>query len=370
MSSSPSDISFLNLPRSAVLYLRRKNRQDSRWTYRQALTNVILKLGLRVFTGCHAKPSLSLKPRLEGERFAVVEPARPELYTGVALDKQVKPETIGGTWFPRPFSAEADLAEDRHIILHFHGGSYVLGDGRTSSCRFLAKCLLAHTPSAFLFSIQYRLACHPGCRWPAQLQDAISSYSYLIHTLGIPASRIVLSGDSSGAHLALALLRYVTQFNDPSLLPAPKCGWIFSPWCDVPAAEDPAVWNNSPNYKTECIPASFPTWGAKHFLGDLEITQEIEEYVVPIRHSFIVPAPVLIVTGELEVLCEEHKELARVFASLPGNASSVDFFVEELVPHDVFMVGWILGFKKEAHELAAKAGGFLSRLPGELSKGC
>lgn len=359
MHSSPPDISFLYLARSAVLYLRSKNRQDPRWTYRQALANAVLKVGLRVFTDCRMRPSVSSKPHLEGKRFALIEPGRPELYTGVALDKQVKPETIGGTWFPRPFSADANISEDQHVILHFHGGSYILGDGRTASCRFLAKCLLAATSSPFLFSVQYRLAGQPGCRFPAQLQDAISAYSYLIHTLGIPASRIVLSGDSSGAHLVLAMLRYITQFNVPSLLPAPKCSWAFSPWCDVPAASDHAAWNSNPNYRTECIPASFPAWGAELFLGDLEITQQVEEYLTPIRHPFVVPAPVLIVTGGREVLYEEHKELARIFADLPENAHSVDLFAEDIVPHDVFMTGWILGFKKEARECAAKAGEFL-----------
>lgn len=44
------------------------------------------------------KQPLSLKPRFEGDRFAVIEPASPELYTGVAEDKDIKPERIGGTW--------------------------------------------------------------------------------------------------------------------------------------------------------------------------------------------------------------------------------------------------------------------------------
>lgn len=324
----------------------------------------MLKLGLRVYTGCRIKPSPSLKPGVEGNRFASIEPARPELYTGVAVDKEVKPETIGGTWFPKRFNNLADLPEDQHVVLHFHGGSYVLGDGRTSSCRFLAKCLLEHTPSAFIFSVQYRLACQPGCRFPAQLQDAISSYSYLIHTLNIPPSRIVLSGDSSGAHLVIAMLRYITQFNNPSLLPPPKCSWSFSPWCDVPAAKDPTAWTNSRNYKTECIPASFPTWGAQHFLGNLEITPEIERYLAPIRHPFVLPAPMLLATGEREVLCDEHKELARVFAKIPENADSVDLFVQDRLPHDVFMTGWILGFKEEGRECAARAGKFLLRSSG------
>lgn len=365
MSSSLKDTSVLYLPIFAVAYLYPGNRQDRNWTYRQALGNTTLKASLRVFTALHMRPSLSLKPHLEGKRFVLVEPAKSELYTGVAVDNEIEPETIGGTWYPNCFSPGTVIPEDQYIVLHFHGGSYILGDGRTSSCHFLAKNILSYTPSAYVFALQYRLAGDPKGRFPAQVQDVISAYSYLIHTLYIPASRIVLSGDSCGGDLALGLLRYILQYNNPSLLPAPKCAWVFSPWCNVPNGTNTNAWTNSPNYKTECIPASFPAWGAKHFLGDLEITESVEQYVAPIRHPFPLPSPVLIVTGGREVLCQEHRELAHVFRKLPQNMFSVEIFVEENVPHDVLMVGWLLNFRKEARRCSERAGEFVRGLPKE-----
>jgi acetyl esterase/lipase len=309
------------------------------------------------------RPSLSLKPHLEGERFVLVEPAKPKLYTGVAVDETVEPETIGGTWYPRLFPPGTIIPEDQYVVLHFHGGSYILGNGRTASCGFLAENILSYTPAAYVFSPQYRLAGDPKGRFPAQLQDAISAYSYLIHTLHIPASRIVLSGDSCGGDLVLGLLRYIVQYNCTSLLPAPKCGWVFSPWCNVLNADNTNTWEVSANYKTECIPASFPAWGAKHFLGDLEVTKPVEQYVAPIRHPFPLPSPVLIVTGGREVLCQEHRELAEVFKKIPQNLSSVALFVEENVPHDVLMVGWLLNFRKEARRCSEVAGEFVKGLP-------
>lgn len=361
MSPSPSDTSVLRLPLFAITYLRRGHRQDQNWTYRQAFGNTALKTYLRVFTALQRRPSLSLRPRLEGERFVLVEPAEPELYSGVAVDKLVKPETIGGTWFPKRFSPGIVVPEDLHVVLHFHGGSFIMGDGRTSSCHFLAKNFLSHTPSAYVFSPQYRLAGDPKGRFPAQLQDAISAYSYLVHTLCIPASRIILSGDSCGGDLVLALLRYIVQYNNPSLLPASKCGWVFSPWCNVPNGLNTNAWSSSPNYKTECIPPSFPAWGAKHFLNGLEITDSVEQYVAPIRHPFPLPSPVLIVTGAREVLCQEHQELVHVFRKLPQNASHIELHVEGNVPHDVLMIGWLLGFQEEARRCSEKAGEFTRR---------
>ncbi|KAJ5725955.1 uncharacterized protein N7483_007312 [Penicillium malachiteum] len=100
----------------------------------------------------------------------------------------------------------------------------------------MAQKFLRHTPTSYVLSLQYRLAGQRNCRFPAQLQDAISAYPYMLHTLRIPSSQIILSGDSSGGNLVLALLRYITQFKNYKLLPAPKRIWIWSPWCDVPAA--------------------------------------------------------------------------------------------------------------------------------------
>ncbi|KAJ5703901.1 alpha/beta-hydrolase [Penicillium malachiteum] len=161
----------------------------------------------------------------------------------------------------------------------------------------------------------------------------------MIHTLRVPPSQITLSGDSSGGHLVLALLRYITQFNNAKLLPAPQCSWVWSPWYDVLAALDPAGWVRSSNYKTECIHASFPTWGVKLFIGDLEIIPSVEEYLTPLNDPFSLPSTVLFVVGGREVLVQDVQDLANIFAMLPGNEASVEFYKEELVPHDVLMIG-------------------------------
>ena len=353
---------ILHLPFLALAYFDPRLRQDQSWSYRQAFACSLLKVFLRTFTALHVKWPLSMKPRRELNRFVLIEPANSEFYVGVTADEKIKPETIGGTWYPDPCSSDTVLPKDKHVILHLHGGSYILGDGRTSSCQYLAQTLLEHTPSSYVLCPQYRLAYQPNGRFPAQLQDAVSAYTYLIHTLHIPASNIVLSGDSSGGHLALGLLRYIVEFGHQFFLPAPKCSWLWSPWCDVPAAINPSVWNHSSNYKTEYIPGSFPAWGAKRFLGDLEITEPIERYVAPIWHPFIVPSPVLIITGGREVLFQEHKQLAQNFLERVQNEFVVDLFVEDKVPHDVLMIGWIMNFRKEACECATKAGNFVSRM--------
>ncbi|KAJ5965614.1 hypothetical protein N7481_012328 [Penicillium waksmanii] len=258
-----SDTSILGFLLFLALYLRPRRRQDPSWTYRQAITCALMKVGLQKFVTFRIKPSLSLKPGREKDRFVLVDPALPEAYYGVAEDNNIWPEAIGGTWYPNRFTSDTIVPEGQHVILHFHGGSYIMGDGRTKFTRFLADNLLDNSSALYIFCPQYRLSGLPQGRFPAQLQDAISSYSYLVYTLHIPASQIVLSGDSAGAHLILGLLRYIVQMDNPFILPAPLCNWVFSPWCDVPAAIDTSDWRRDPNYKTEYIPATLPAWGGK-----------------------------------------------------------------------------------------------------------
>ncbi|PLB54049.1 alpha/beta-hydrolase [Aspergillus steynii IBT 23096] len=340
------------------------SRNHHGWSYQQVAAASFLKAFLRTFTTLRIKWPLSLKPHHESTRFVVIDPATPDLYSGVATDKHIKPDRIGGTWYPEPYTPQTSLRENQHVVLHFHGGSYILGDGRTSSCGFLAKSFLEYTPTRFILCPQYRLATHHHSRFPAQLQDAITSYFYLLHTLRIPASQIILSGDSSGAHLALALLRYINEFNNTDFLPVPKCAWLWSPWCDVPAAVNASAWTRSENYKTEYIPGSFPAWGARSFLGDLEITEPVERYLAPLWHPFRVPCPVLVGTGNREVLFHEHERLVEVLGEYVDREfePGVELVVADKVPHDVFMIGWIMDFKEEARDCAVRAGKFVDRI--------
>ena len=254
------------------------------------------------------------------------------------------------------------LPEGQHVILHLHGGSYLVGDGRTMSNHYVPKTLLEYTPSSYVLCPQYRLASHKNGRFPAQLQDTIAAYTYLVHTLHIPPPRIVLSGDSSGGHLVLALLRHISEFNNHLSLPTPKCGLLWSPWCDIPAAVNPQAWKENPNYKTEYVPGSFAALGARQFLGDIEMTEAVEKYVAPLYHLFTLPCPALIVTGAQAVLFNEQQQLARKFGEIAQSESPVELLVEKNSPYDVLMIGWITHLDKEARGCAAKAGEFMNRI--------
>ena|SRR5271170_930401 len=56
-----------------------------------------------------------------------------------------------------------------------------------------------------------RASLGPKYKYPTQLREAASAYEYLVHTLHIQPSNITVAGDSSGGHLAIQLLRHISQ---------------------------------------------------------------------------------------------------------------------------------------------------------------
>lgn len=73
-------------------------------------------------------------------------------------------------------------------------------------------------------ALDYRLA--PETRFPGPLHDAVAGYLRLVEDLHIPAENIIISGDSAGGGLALALLMYLRDEN----YPMPGGAILMSPW--------------------------------------------------------------------------------------------------------------------------------------------
>src|SRR5882757_2676138 len=108
-------------------------------------------------------------------------------------------------------------------ILHFHGGGYVLGSPRTT--RTVTAGLARHTGLPVL-APDYRLA--PEHPFPAAIDDAVAAYTWLTGA-GFAPDHVVISGDSAGGGLTMALLLALRDRNLP--LPAGAIG--ISPMLDL-----------------------------------------------------------------------------------------------------------------------------------------
>lgn len=244
-------LTVLRLPYYATISLIPALRPIRAWTAKQTFMTRILYPFLDATSRVGITETLTLEPGSEGERFQTVPTPSSDLFKGPLASETVRPEKVGGTWFPN--APGTDLTS-KNVVLFLHGGAYIQGDGRTAQYGSIAKKFLDTGAADAVFSLQYRLSGHGNANpFPAALQDALSSYVFLLNTLKIPPSQIIFAGDSAGAHLAISLLRYLHEYGSAVKVPTPKCAVLISPWVE------PFYYNSKNNLhrKTDFVPGTF-----------------------------------------------------------------------------------------------------------------
>ncbi|ALG14276.1 alpha/beta hydrolase [Kibdelosporangium phytohabitans] len=185
------------------------------------------------------------------------------------------------------------------IVLHLHGGGFVFGSSR--SHRGFAVILSRRTKRP-VFLPDYRRA--PEHPYPAAADDCLEVYRQLLDR-GIPADRIVVSGDSAGGHLAACLLADLKRHG----LPMPSHAVFLSPWLDLSGElaqgrdlvrRDPFV---APSAILKCRRA---------YLGDRDPRAERPGVLTADKSGW---PPSLIQVGDTECLLDDARRLA---ASLRG----------------------------------------------------
>lgn len=334
-------------------YLFAAGRPNKNWTFRQAMGVRIVKAYLHHTSAIEMITAQSLRSGIEGKRWAVIQPAKTALYKGPTDDSQIRPGPVGGTWYPMPY---AGVNKTDRVLLEFHGGGFVIGDGRELDAGYLCRTLIKQCGFKYAFSLQYRLSSNPKGQFPAALQDAITAYSYLIHKLHIAPERITFSGDSAGGNLALTLLRYIQEYGEQVGLPNPAGALLWSPWVNLKDAQSATKIYESPNHQTDYICAGFGSWGAhKYAKGN----DSLNPYISPLFGPFATPVPLFIQTGTCEVLYQDDVELAQKFGEIKGNVVELD--VVQDAPHDIALIGNLLSFDAEFKQSAKKALAFLKQ---------
>jgi acetyl esterase len=92
---------------------------------------------------------------------------------------------------------------DGPVLVHFHGGGWVLGsvDGSDSVCRYIAERLRFR-----VVSVGYRMA--PEHVFPAAFDDCLAATNWVASspsTIGAKVTHVIVSGDSAGGNLAAAV---------------------------------------------------------------------------------------------------------------------------------------------------------------------
>ncbi|KAG6335094.1 hypothetical protein ID866_4003 [Astraeus odoratus] len=223
--------------------------------------------------------------------------------------------------------------ERRHsrVVLYIHGGAYCYSSAAAQ--RMISIPLSKYTDAP----IDYRLA--PETVFPGPLHDVVHAYMRLTDDLQVPPENVVVTGDSAGGGLCLALLLYLRD-NGYDL---PGGAILFSPWVDLTLSC--ASWETNAAY--DIVPSPGPDaylHPVVMYLGDGLTRYLTHPYASPLFGDFQGLPPLLIQCGEAEVLRDEIELLAHK-ASLAG------VYVQHEIYEDavhVFQSLPFLGLAKEA----------------------
>ena len=353
---------FLNaarLPLWMIYFIPSVLRQNPKWTWKQAVRVRVVRAFLYWCSQVEMITPFDLTSGAEKDQWVNLSPVDSRYYTGVASgDPSIRPSKTGATWYPA-----VPTTTPTKVVLHFHGGAFVIGDGRIEDAGFLTGAFLKHAKVNYVCSVNYRLASNDGGRFPAALQDAITSYVYLVDALKIHPKDITFSGDSAGANLVFALLKYIADNGKTVGLEAPGAAWLWSPWVDPVGGN--ARFSESPNEPTDYISPAFGAWGARCYLP-LKETDLTNSYIDILHHPFKTETPLYFSVGENEMLLHDDFVTAERFEQLGNNVTKS---LEARCPHDTILVGAKTGFEREACEAAQKAGIWLDGIVSRNMKG-
>ncbi|HWK92840.1 MAG TPA: alpha/beta hydrolase [Luteimicrobium sp.] len=205
-------------------------------------------------------------------------------------DVTIEPTELGGV--PASWVVPPGVADER-VLFFVHGGGFMLGSVE-SYAELVAR--LARATGVRAVVPEYRLV--PEHPFPAGLDDVRAAWDAL-RSSGVPASSVVLAGDSAGGNLVPALL--VALRDDGEDLPA--AALLMSPFVDLTCAGASMTERED---RDPLFTLAFQQRIAAGYAGDADLT---DPRVSPLFARLDGLPPLLVQVGSEEVLYSDAERL-------------------------------------------------------------
>ncbi len=255
-------------------------------------------------------------------------------FEATAAVRETISEKIAACGPPAEWLRRAD-SDHGAVLLYLHGGGYSIGS--IDSHRDLL-CRLCAASGASVMAVDYRLA--PEHPFPAQLEDAMAAYRWLLDRGHDPA-RIVIGGESAGGGLTLSTLISARDAG----LPLPAAAFVLSPWVDL----ESRGMTFATNERYDFVHRRTLDVYARRFVGRGDRRNPL---AAPIHADLAGLPPLLIHAGGAESLLDDALHLAR-------RARAAGVHVDLDVWPDMIHAWHIFGFLDEAREAVGRIGDFV-----------
>ncbi|MGC5015888.1 alpha/beta hydrolase [Streptosporangium sp. DT93] len=211
----------------------------------------------------------------------------------------VLPHTGGipGTWV-----TAGRATVENGVTIYLHGGGFEYTNPHLE--RLMAYRLSRATGRPVL-AVDYRLA--PAHRYPAALDDAVAAYRSLLDQ-GVPASRIILAGESAGGTLLLSALLVLKEAGDP----LPAAALAVSPQTDLTLSSPSIDANDGQDVVGRAVLEHVRT----QYLNGERPDRAPQS---PLHGDLRGLPPLLLVVGSKEVMLDDSRRFAEAASAAGGD---------------------------------------------------
>ena len=234
------------------------------------------------------------------------------------LRVRIEHGTIDGVKVYRVTPRNIPAGNARRLLIHLHGGCYVLNPGEAALPEAVLMAGLSHMP---VISVDYRMP--PTAYFPAALDDAMTVYRAALRTT--KPKDIGVFGSSAGGALTLEMMLRAKQ----ARLPLPGALAVGTPMADETGHGD--------SHRTNALvdnvlvsPSGFCTAAARFYANGHDMADPM---ISPLRGDLHDLPPTILTTGTRDLLLSDT---VRTHQKLLWSGVQADLLVFEGMSHAQF----------------------------------